>query len=93
LRVFIVALALCGMALLAMPAHSQQVVETSTGKHVAGGNCSVSETKLSVIQNGNSARKTEIRARIIALLDSALASPKSRRTAQSIVVFPLRPGS
>jgi hypothetical protein len=93
LRVLVAALTLCGMALLAVPAHSQQVVETSTGKHVAGGNCSVSEPMLSAIQNGDAIRKAQIRARMIALLDSALARPKSRLTAQSLVVFPLRPGS
>ena len=93
MRVLVTALTLCGMALLAVPGHAQQVVEGSAGKDVAGGNCSVTEAMLSAIQNGDAIRKSEIRARMIALLDSALASPKSRLTAQSLVVFPLRPGS
>jgi hypothetical protein len=93
LRVFVAALTLCGIAVLAVPAHAQQIVETSTGKHIADGNCAVSEAMLTAIQGGEVAHKAETRTRLNALLDAALASPKNRQTAQSPVVFPPRPGS
>jgi hypothetical protein len=52
LRLLGAALTVCGMAFLAVPSQAQQIVETSTGKHVAGGNCAVSEAMLTAIQDG-----------------------------------------
>ncbi|MBO6782262.1 MAG: hypothetical protein JJ899_03175 [Alphaproteobacteria bacterium] len=78
----------------ALPAHAQQVVETSSGKQVSGHDCSVSQASLAAIRDAETDRKADTRAKLESLLDSALASPKTRQTAQSPVVFPpARPGS
>lgn len=69
------------------PAMAQQVVETSTGKH-AGGNCSVSRAMLAAIQDAQAGRQADTKARIENLLETALASSKSRPSGQSPVVFP-----
>jgi deoxyribose-phosphate aldolase len=74
-----------GMAFLALPAAAQQVVETSTGKTFSGDTCAVSEAMLTEIRNGDAADKAETRARLNALLDAALASPKTRNGASSPV--------
>ena len=63
------------MALMAMPAAGQQVVETSTGKTFGGETCVVSEAMLTEIRNGDAA-------------DKALASPKTRNATSSPVTFP-----
>ncbi len=77
------------IAFAVVPAVSaQQVVETSTGKRIAGHQCSISQAMLAEIQGAGADRKAETRAKLEALLDSALASPKTRQTAQSSVVFP-----
>lgn len=77
---------------LALPAAAQQVVETSTGathNAYAGLQCGVSQAMLAAIEKGETDRKAETKARISALLDSALASTKPRpQAAQSPVVFP-----
>ena len=74
-----------GVAFLALPAVAQQVVETSTGKTFGGETCTVSEAMLTEIRNGDAADKAETRARLNALLDAALASPKTRNGASSPV--------
>ena len=73
---------------MAMPAAGQQVVETSTGKTFGGETCAVSEAMLTEIRNGDAADKAETRARLNALLDAALASPKTRNATSSPVTFP-----
>ena len=74
------------------PAYAQQVVETSTDtthNAYAGHQCGVSQAMLAAIENGEDTRKAETKARLNALLDSALASTRSRpQAAQSPVVFP-----
>lgn len=85
---------LIGAALFAVPVAAQQIVETSTGKQIAGHQCAVSEAFLVEIQKSGDARKADTRARLNAMLDAALASPKTNQTAVSPVVFPPRqPGS
>ena len=64
MRLLGAALTVCGMAFLAVPSQAQQIVETSTGKHVAGGNCAVSEAMLTAIQDGEAAGKAETRTRL-----------------------------
>lgn len=82
-------LVLAGVASLAMPAHAQQIVETSTGKTFGGETCAVSEAMLTEIRNGDALDKAETRARLNALLDAALASPKTRnRSASPVTVVP-----
>lgn len=78
-----------------MPAAAQQVVETSTGRQLTSGECSVSKAMLSAIEDAQASREAETRARVDALLEAALASPKTQGTrGQSPVVFPpQRPGS
>lgn len=94
MRACLGAVVVLGVALLAVPASAQQIVETSTGKHLAGGTCAVSEAMLTAIQGADETRKADTRARLNKMLDAALASSKTRQTAQSPVVFPPRqPGS
>lgn len=76
-----------GVAFLTMPAAAQQIVETSTGKHIAGGTCSISEAMLTEIQGNTATANAEKRQRLDAFLDAALASPKTRKPSQSPVVF------
>jgi hypothetical protein len=92
LRLLSAALVLVSTVLLAAPAGAQQIVETSTGKHVAG-SCSVSQAILTAIQDAGDTRQAETKTRVNAFLNAALARPKSRSVAQSPVVFPPRPGS
>lgn len=78
----------------ALPAQAQQVVETSTGKAVAGHDCSIGEAMAAEIERSRENRQAETRDRLNALLDSALARSDTEQTAQSPVVFsPARPGS
>ena len=93
MRLLGAALTVCGMAFLAVPSQAQQIVETSTGKNVAGGNCAVSEAMLTAIQDGEAAGKAETRTRLNSFLNAALARSKPGQTAQSPLVFPPRPGS
>ena len=85
-------------------AKAQQVVETSTGvthNAYAGHQCVVSQAMLAAIENGNAnaPARTEAtadaRAKLNALLDSALAGTKSSPLAAQLpVVFPpFRSGS
>lgn len=83
-------------AALAAPAAAQQVVETSTGRHVAGGECSVSDAMMTAIEEAQDNREAVTRARVDAMLEAALASPKTggQSGGASPVVFPpARPGS
>ena len=72
-------------------AHAQQVVETSTGIAHGGQSdqkCGFSQAMLAATEKGKAARQAETKARINALLDSALASSKvSPQAAQSPVLF------
>lgn len=77
-----------GVAILAPPAAAQQIVETSTGKHIAGDTCSVSEAMLTEIQGNSAAANAETRQKLNALIDSALASSKTREASPSPVTFP-----
>lgn len=80
---------------LSAPASAQQVVETSTGRQLTTGECLVSQAMLTAIEDAQASREAEIRAKVDALLEAALASPKtSEAGGQSPVVFPpQRPGS
>lgn len=83
-----------GALLFAAPVSAQQIVETSTGKQIAGHQCAVSEAFLAEIERSDEARKADTRARLNAMLDAALASSKTGQTGASPVVFPPRqPGS
>jgi deoxyribose-phosphate aldolase len=88
LRLFAKILTVSGLGLLAVPAAAQQFVETSTGTLVAGDTCSVSEAMLTEIQGVEAAHRAETRARLDALLDAALASPKTRMPTATPVTFP-----
>lgn len=88
MRLFAKVLAVSGLGLLAGPATAQQIVETSTGKLVAGDTCSVSDAMRTEIANADAAHRADIRARLNTLLDAALASPKTRQPAASPVTFP-----
>ncbi|MBS28002.1 MAG: hypothetical protein CL566_03625 [Alphaproteobacteria bacterium] len=95
MRSMLIAFAVAVPLLAAVPAQAQQIVETTTGKH-AGGNCAVSQAMLAAIQGAQAERRAETRTRINDLLETALASSKSRRagSGQSPVVLPpAKPGS
>ena len=86
-RSWLAVLTFGGVAFLAMPAAAQQIVETSTGKHIAGESCSISEAMLTEIEGHSAAANAETRQRLNVFLDAALASPKTRKPSQSPVVF------
>ena len=76
---------------LSAPAAAQQVVETSTGHQLTTGECSVSQAMLAAIEDAQANREAETRAKVDALLEAALASPKTAEVGgQSPVAFPLR---
>jgi hypothetical protein len=79
---------------LSAPAAAQQVVETSTGRQLTTGECSVSQAMLAAIEDAQANREAETRAKVDALLEAALASPKTAEVVgQSPVAFPpRRPG-
>lgn len=94
MRTSVAVVTLIGAALFAAPVSAQQIVETSTGKQIAGHQCAVSEAFLAEIEKHDAARKANTRARLNAMLDAALASPRSGQVSESPVVFPPRqPGS
>jgi len=81
---------------LSAPAAAQQVVETSTGRQLTTGECPVSQAMLTAIEDAQASREAETRAKVDALLEAALESPKTVEASggQSPVVFPpRRPGS
>lgn len=83
-----------GFVLVCGSVFAQQIVESSTGKQIAGHQCAVSEAFLAEIGKSDAARKADTRASLNAMLDAALASPKTRGSSESSVVFPPpRPGS
>lgn len=89
MRSTILGIALAAPLLAVAPAQAQQVVETATGTIQAGAPCSVSQAMLAAIEQGQAEKAADTKARLNALLDSALASPKSRpQAARSPVVFP-----
>lgn len=95
MRSIIAGIAVAVPLFAAVPAVAQQIVETTTGKY-AGGNCAVSQAMLAAIQGAQADRRADTRTRINDLLETALASSKSRRggSGQSPVVFPpAKPGS
>tara|TARA_R110002072_G_scaffold142966_1_gene288854 strand:+ start:123 stop:413 length:291 start_codon:yes stop_codon:yes gene_type:complete len=72
------------------PVSAQQIVDTTTGVQLAGGQCSVSQAILAAIEQGQADRQTDTKARINAFLDNALARTRAPAKAegQSPVVFP-----
>ncbi|MEK9797197.1 MAG: hypothetical protein VW713_10690 [Alphaproteobacteria bacterium] len=80
---------------LSAPAAAQQVVETSTGRQLTTGECSVSQAMLAAIEDAQANREAETRAKVDALLEAALASPKTAQVGGEPAVAspPRNPGS
>ena len=94
MRTGVTLVSVIGAMLFAVPVSAQQITETSTGQQIAGHQCAVSEAFLAEIGKSDAARKADTRASLNAMLDAALASPKTRGSSESSVVFPPpRPGS
>ena len=89
MRKIILGIAVVAPLFVAVPASAQQIVDTSMGVRHASGQCSVTQAMLAAIESGDANRQVDIKSRINALLDNALASSRSRTAqSQSPVIFP-----